>query len=974
MTPVNAPVGAEASTPDRPRRRGIADTGPRFALLMTVVTASSVSMLDTVLAPKPNDTPGDPLGCLLAAGLDPDGRDLDNLLITASRSEALSTCMSGVPAVEHWKGMVAALLLLAVAAAVYWWTPRLRELKHRTIPVGGVDPDGTLAAELAGLRARAGITYGLAFRVDPARTTAGAVVYGRFGHYTVCLHAGLLVRRGTDPEGFRAVVLHELAHIRNRDVDFASASTALWRVFVVLALLPYLYHEGRMLFEGLFGLTDSPFWPGVASALGYSLLAGLVLVGLVHLARADLLRRRELHADAGAVDHGASHAAWEHRDPPGTVAASVRRVTTLLRTHPTWAERRRALADRTRLSGVGALSVFLVGVGTTLLVNALLVVPGLSTNSGAAWCTAAFVAPILWFALARSVEAAQGTGRKESGVRTGIWLGCGLILGEFVRGRHGNEWLGPAPWFLLGLLLAAAVAAAWSAQCTRLALAFSRTWARRAAGLLNLLVVAAVLGAGLHWWYRSGQYLAAGLHSQTEVFRDQVTSMYPGTWQAYSWELSAVVALLPSLSALTKSIPVEAAALALWFLPLVLWACTGTPALRAGRALAAGLAGGALGWAGLLAAGYVQHGRRPGSWAERAGAYSFFHSWLVMGAVLASTLLTAAAVAALSRHSWLPHALLAAAVSQLLGLAGTFVLFSADGCLGRFSVMTDRCHWLPDAGLIYLGPITRTIMTPTVLLAGCAALIGAGVGWGVRRLRRGAPKRPDPAGHPDGTSGRTQTPPPPPAANTRLRLLSSGMVLVLAVPASLLTMAAHEVWSGAKPAGGAASVDAPGDPLGDLVDSPPTARKAKIREWQMLAWLDHGGLAHYKRIADGVADVGDALTTAGKQKPGSNGKIRLDTKKFSGLCGSLVKRADDALAYFPVPDKNLQKTWSGSLKGIARQGRICQDAMTRGDDDPYKTEADRSRAFSRALDGTLKALGRLTTVLDKMTNVATGST
>jgi hypothetical protein len=200
------------------------------------------------------------------------------------------------------------------------------------------------------------------------------------------------------------------------------------------------------------------------------------------------------------------------------------------------------------------------------------------------------------------------------------------------------------------------------------------------------------------------------------------------------------------------------------------------------------------------------------------------------------------------------------------------------------------------------------------------------------------------------------------------------MVLVLAVPASLLTAAAHEASSGAKPTGAAASVDAPDDPLGDLVDSPPTARKAKIREWQMLAWLDHGGLTHYKRIADVITDVSDALTAAGKQKPRSNGKIRLDTKKFSGLCWALVKRADDALAYFPVPDKELQKTWSGSLKGIARQGRVCQDAMTRGDDDPYKTQADRSRAFSQALDEILKAVGRLTTILDKMTDVATGST
>ncbi|WP_158778887.1 M48 family metalloprotease [Streptomyces cellulosae] len=972
---MNAPVDGAALVPDRPRRRGIADTGPRFALLMTVVTVSSVSMLDTVLAPKPNDTPGDPLGCLLAAGLDPDGRNVDNVLSTERSSEALSKCMSGVPTVEHWKGMVATLLLLAVAAAVYWWTPRLRELRHRTVPVGDVDRDGTLAAELAELRARAGITYGLAFRVDPARTTAGAVVYGRFGQYTVCLHAGLLVRRSTDPEGFRAVVLHEFAHIRNRDVDFASASTALWRVFVVLALLPYLYHEGRLLLRGLFGLTDSPFWPGAASILAYSLLAGLVLVGLVPLARADLLRRRELHADAGAVDCGAPPAAWQHRDPPGTVAASMRRVTALLRTHPTWAERRRALADHTRLSGVGALSMFLVGVSATLLVNELQVVPGLSADSGAAWCTAAFMAPMLWFPLARSVAASQGTGRGESGVRSGMWLGCGLILGEFARGRHGNEWLAPEPWFLLGLLLAATVAAVWSAQCTRLALALPRRWARWAAGLLNLLVVAAVLGAGLRWWYWSGQYLAVGLHDRTDLLRHQMTSMYPGTWQAYSWELSAVAMLLPNLVDFTTSIPVEAAALALWLLPLVVWACTGAPGLRVRRTLLAGLAGGALCWAGLLAAGYVQHGRRPGSWAERTGAYSFFHTWLVMGAILASSLLTAAAVAAVSRHFWLPRALLAAAVAQLLGMAGWFVLFSADGCLGRYSFLTDRCQWVPAVGLSQIDMLTRTILAPTILFAGCAGLVGAGVGWGVRRVRRGSHVRPAPADHPDETPGRAQTPPPPPVvpAQRGLRLLSSGLVLVLAVSASLLTVAAHESSPGAKPASASVPADTPGDTVDDLVDAPPTARTAKIREWQARAWLGHGGLTHSKRIVDAATDISDAFAAA-VQKPRDNGETMLETKKFSRLCGALAKRADDALAYFPVPDKNLQKTWSVTLKGIARQGRICQDAMTPGDADPYRTEADRARVFNQALDEIFDALDPLVAVLDKITKLATSST
>jgi hypothetical protein len=91
------------------------------------------------------------------------------------------------------------------------------------------------------------------------------------------------------------------------------------------------------------------------------------------------------------------------------------------------------------------------------------------------------------------------------------------------------------------------------------------------------------------------------------------------------------------------------------------------------------------------------------------------------------------------------------------------------------------------------------------------------------------------------------------------------------------------------------------------------------------------------------------------------------------LRGPLAKRADDALAYFPVPDKKLQKTWSVTLKGIARQGRICQDAMTPGDDDPHTTQADRAR-FNQALDEIFDSLDSLDTVLEKITKVATSTT
>ena len=44
----------------------------------------------------------------------------------------------------------------------------------------------------------------------------------------------------TDPEAVRAIVLHELSHIRNRDVDQTYFTMALWYAFLLVAVIPLL--------------------------------------------------------------------------------------------------------------------------------------------------------------------------------------------------------------------------------------------------------------------------------------------------------------------------------------------------------------------------------------------------------------------------------------------------------------------------------------------------------------------------------------------------------------------------------------------------------------------------------------------------------------------------------------------------------------------------------------------------------------
>src|SRR5262249_56113988 len=65
------------------------------------------------------------------------------------------------------------------------------------------------------------------------------LAFGLPGRRFVAISGGLATKLWTDPGVFRAVVLHELAHLRNGDVDKTYATVAVWWSFVATALLPF---------------------------------------------------------------------------------------------------------------------------------------------------------------------------------------------------------------------------------------------------------------------------------------------------------------------------------------------------------------------------------------------------------------------------------------------------------------------------------------------------------------------------------------------------------------------------------------------------------------------------------------------------------------------------------------------------------------------------------------------------------------
>jgi hypothetical protein len=236
------------------------------------------------------------------------------------------------------------------------------------------------------------------------------------------LTGGLVTTFYTDREAFRAVVLHELAHLRNGDVDKTYFTMALWYAFLaiaVLPLLPTLHDEGA-----------STIWQ-----VSWRLAA---LVMLVYLSRNAVLRAREVYADVrtSLAPNGA----------PGLVRAvgklesrGGRRRIALLRVHPDPRERLAALADSDRLFRPGVWEAFGAGVVLTLVYHQLvtLIAFYVTSDTGALWLAALIVAPfvagVVVLGVWRGVFLATARNAPLPALwRIGLGLGAGFLIGELL--------------------------------------------------------------------------------------------------------------------------------------------------------------------------------------------------------------------------------------------------------------------------------------------------------------------------------------------------------------------------------------------------------------------------------------------------------------------------------------------------------------------------------------------------------------
>ncbi|WP_030618814.1 M48 family metalloprotease [Streptomyces achromogenes] len=894
-----------------------AGTTLRFALLLALLVAASVSMIPrTVWHLLASSEKADrEAACFLAAGIDPSVSANASFVQSQRQPAALEECTARFAQDFTTVSVGVGLVALAAAFTVHRLLPLWRTRRTRVVPLDVVDVHGRLRPLLDELVTVAGLGRTPRFVVDPASRATGAVAFGRSRRPVIRLDGGLVVTADSEQERFRAVVLHELAHLHHKDIDITYAAVALWRVFLVLVLLPWtgvgldiLLLRGSAEVRGVY----APFNT-------HAQVLGGLLVLAVYLSRLEILRHREIYADLMAVRWGASAQPWQDSAVRRHAGEGWRRpfvrIAALWHTHPSPALRRASLADPMALFTLRALPLFLTGLAADILVWHLDALPYEFLWLGTV-LVAGLVVGIGGVALWRAVLYALRAGRTiPSGWSAGLWLGLGVVVGELTGPRAAmNQWLPAHPEALLILVAALVLLMTWTAQNAEWWLRARRERPPGPAMLAGLAVPALAYASVLYWWRSVGEVLTDGWPFTTAgVLASYGLPGLPPSDAGPLWHIIAVLGLLPGTLTGVGS---------LWWAQVLLWALPVLALVVASRPGGEGAGGGRrspfAGPAGVLTGGIVCSAglavalaRLRDAQLGTPGAVGPLRLAQMMVPVLvicAAMALTAAVVAALTDSRWLTAGLAAAGITALVDVAAAHALVRADAGSGPSAVawsLSREVH-LPYA--VALG-------TP---VAGLAAFVGRGAGLAgrgaallVRQVTTGRGAGPRPAAQPSPAAQR----PLRPKWRRAVRLAAVGAVVT---------------WVGAT----ALAVDVSASPgpasLSALVpDRAAPEPSATVSRLQHQAWAKAGGLERIEalrtaefRYSAAFAAVSEATDDAGFLQA---------MHRVTSACGAMDRATRRAGAYLSVPSTAGQRMWTRVLTRHREMTDTCRALATRPD-------------------------------------------
>ncbi|GGQ15074.1 M48 family metalloprotease [Streptosporangium pseudovulgare] len=281
-----------------------AATTSRFVLLI-VVTFSATGFTWDLVAGGPSGWQGAYLRCDRAAGA-----AAPRLPANALAAEYLR-CVDGVGGDRMLGGIVAMITVGCLIAALHAVRPRLAIRRQGLVPADPVRHAG-LHETVRRLAGAEGLRRVPRILIDANRKLPDGRAFGCYPRYNLRLNIGVLqadraearsreaaarareaAAPGEEPgDGGRgaveSVVLHELAHLRNRDVDLTGLTLAAAWVFPAAVAAPSL----------LFTLV---YAPGRLLDTGVRVLAATALIAAL---AAAVLRSREHYADVRAAAAG----------------------------------------------------------------------------------------------------------------------------------------------------------------------------------------------------------------------------------------------------------------------------------------------------------------------------------------------------------------------------------------------------------------------------------------------------------------------------------------------------------------------------------------------------------------------------------------------------------------------------------------------------------------------------------------------
>ncbi|MFC4334175.1 M48 family metallopeptidase [Salininema proteolyticum] len=886
---------------DRPARRPTVvphlatATTLRFLQLVALLTVSAATMILEVRNLLDAETGRE--RCFRAAGVN---FELDAPVNAAANyarnADMIATCVERYPSPTIWVGLVWTALLAFATYSLFHLIPLWKSRRALVVPLKSVDQNGAMDRHLRSLAEHAGLRRFPRVYVDPANPSTDALVYGTDRHPRLRLHAGLFELRRSDPDAFESVVLHEFGHIRNRDITITYTVIALWRVFLVLVLLPHLAVRAYSLRTAV---VDYAWAENLVGIHTFNMVSTGLMTLLIYLARTDVLRARELHADLAAIEWGGDpHRRTSSDNEEGQERKHQRRrirarFLDLWRNHPHVDLRAAAAREPALALRITPLAMVLTGLATSIIflrvystLNAA-TVPDVVSTGLAALVGAAPAAGITAIHLWQSARLPESSGvRRPSGVAVGAWLGLGMAVGTaLLDGNISLTRLPSHPEAPLMLVLLGTLFGWWAAQSVRV-WAASRgdrfRWASPTAALVSFWI--ALTGLLVVWRFASGYYHGPINFFDAEALRQSWEDIIVSKGgEADSFVTAMWVWLFPvSMVALVPY---------LWTAIAALW---GVVLLRPhGRdaegplrfCLRPALVGFGAGTALILTIRFFTDGGESAKLGDIE--HAVFYYWSA-AAVLIGVTIAAVGAARRADEARLLNALTASQLALWSGVAAFVLLTSADGCLGPFDTFATECSPPQPVAWTELRGLLDVVMIACLLVA----LLAAPVGRAASRFRPG----------------------PRTAAGSGSRVRTAFLAVVFL--AVVVTSAARDLHYAKTLA----------DPDYAQLDGLITTRDSKPRELvetQLWAWYEEGGEDLVVRFATEWSEIYDIL---GELRDAPEDERTQDRHyEIAMACYDLWGAVDEAYDYFYYPDPDLEEAWEDLLGDLFSDASDCVD-------------------------------------------------